>query len=247
MANAQDWRIAAQAEIDAYQSQHPTDYTGIDQLLTKYGLPPMQVRVNGIDRDLTSTEAETVLASREAAAKSAPSDFGVLAVPTDAFSVAMTLNYDLNTNRVVTGSWNFRDNYVNGSAPDDVATIQTNLGGGGCFRTGALTRKAADYTGADHTSATYIDDGGVNGSPIFGIRDTVSGFKLLTDNGYFKATFNKTGASGCGSTKLGAQFQFEHNQDGSPGFSASAAWGLFSISYSNGGSKLRKSTTASYL
>lgn len=236
-ALAKDWRVAAQAKIDAYQDQHPTDYTGIDRLLTKYGLPPMKVRIDGIDRDLTSAEAEAELAARASA---------VYAVPTDAFNVAITINYDLYLNRVVTGSWNFRDNYVNGSDPDDVATVQSNLGGG-CFRTGSLVRKAADYTGVDYTGQTYIDDGGVNGSPIFGIRDRTSGFKLLTDNGYFKATYNRTGASGCGSTQLGAQFQYEHNQDGGAGFSASAGWGFFSVNYSNPGSKLRKSTSATYL
>ncbi|WFE31757.1 hypothetical protein [Micromonospora sp. WMMD975] len=150
----------------------------------------MQVRINGIDRDLTAAEAQSELAARKAA-KPAPSSSRAYAVPTDAFTVSMTLNYDLYLNRVVTGSWNFRDNYVNGSDPDDVATIQTNLGGG-CFRTGSLVRHAADYTGADYTG--------------------------------------QTGASGCGSTKLGAQFQYEHNQDGSGGFSASAGWGVFSIS-----------------
>ncbi|MEU1812770.1 hypothetical protein [Micromonospora aurantiaca (nom. illeg.)] len=245
-ALAKDWRIAAQAEIDRFSDQNPNDYTGIDQLLTKYGLPPMKVRINGIDRDLTSSEAEIELAARKAAEAKPTPGARTFAVPTDAFSVAITLNYDLYLNRVVTGSWNFRDNYVNGSDPDDVATIQSNLGGG-CFRTGALVRKAADYTGADYTGQTYIDDGGVGGSPIFGIRDRTSGFKLLTDNGYFKATYNKTGASGCGSTKLGAQFQYEHNQDGSGGFSASAGWGFFNISYANGGSKLRKGTSATYL
>lgn len=127
-AMAKDWRIAAQAEIDAYTDAHPTDYTGIDKLLTKYGLPPMQVRINGIDRDLTSAEAEAELAAREAAKPQATSAGTLAAVPTDAFSVAMTLNYDLYLNRVVTGSWNFRDNYVNGSNPDDVATVQSNLG-----------------------------------------------------------------------------------------------------------------------
>lgn len=244
-ALAKDWRIAAQAEIDAYADANPRDFVGIDKLLAKYGLPPMKVRINGIDRDLTSAEAEAELAAREAG-KPEATPIGTLAVPTDAFSVAMTLYYDLYLNRVVTGSWDFRDNYVNGSDPDDVATVQSNLGGN-CFRTGTIVRKAADYAGADFTGQTYVEDGGVNGSPIFGIRDRASGFRLLTDNGYFKVTYNKTGASGCGSAQLGAQFQFEHNQDGTSGFSASAGWGFFSVSYSGAPAKLRKSTSPSYL
>jgi hypothetical protein len=244
-ALAQDWRVAAQAEIDNFVDQYPTDYTGIDRLLVKYGLPPMKVRISGIDRELTSAEAEAELAAWEAAEAKVPGA-GISAVPTDAFTVAMTLNYDLYLNRVVTGSWNFRDNYVNGSDPDDVATVQANLAGN-CFRTGTLVRKAADYAGADYTGQTYVEDGGVNGSPIFGIRDRASGFRLLTDNGYFRVTYNKTGASGCGSAQLGAQFQYEKNQDGSSGFSASAGWGFFSVSYSGAPAKLRKSTSASYL
>lgn len=244
-ALAKDWRIAAQAKIDAFADEHPDDYTGLDQLMAKYGLPPMKVRINGIDRDLTSAEAEAELAARKSAAAKSTSA-GTYAVPVDAFTVALSLAYDLYMNRVARGSWNFRDNYVNGSAPDDVATVQANLANG-CFRTGTLQRKAADYSGVDYTGQTYVDDGGVNGSPIFGIRDVTSGFKLLTDNGYFRVTYNKTGASGCGSAQLGAQFQYEHNQDGSGGFSASAGWGFFSVSYSNPGSKLRKSTSASYL
>lgn len=236
-AHAADWRIAAQAEIDAFADQSPHDYTGLDRVMAKYGLPPMKVRVSGVDRVLTAAEAEAELAARDAATD---------AVPLDAFTVTLTLSYDLYLNRVARGSWNFRDNFVNGSDPDDVATIQSNLGNG-CFRTGALVRKAADYTGVDYTGQTYVDDGGVNGSPIFGIRDRASGFKLLTDNGYFRVTYDRTNAGGCDSAQLGAQFQYEHNQDGGAGFSASAGWGFFSISYSSPGDKLRKSTGAMYL
>ncbi|MFI5494363.1 hypothetical protein [Actinoplanes sp. NPDC051859] len=245
-ASAKDWRIDAQAEIDAYTDAHPTDYVGRDRLLVKYGLPPMQVRIDGIGRDLTAAEAQKEMNARKAAESKAPAAISIRAVPTDAFSVSVTINYDLYLNRVVVGSWNFRDNFVNGSNPDDVATVQANLGS--CFRTGSMVRKAADYTGKDYTGNTYVDDGGVNGSPIFGVRDRVSGFKMLTDNGYFRVTYNKTNASGCGSAKMGAQFQYEHNQDGGSGFSASAGWGFFSVSYGGAANnKLRKSTDPLWL
>jgi hypothetical protein len=204
----------------------------------------MTVRINGINRELSSAEAEDVLEAR-AQRVATSNDIGILAVPTNAFSVSLTLLYDLYLNRVATGFWNFRDDYVNGSAPDDVATVQSNLGGN-CFRTGALVLRAYDYTGANYSGQTYISDGGVNGSPIMGIRDRASGFRLLTDNGYLRVTYNRTNRAGCSSVQLGAAFQYEHNQDGSGGFSASAGWGFFNISYSNSGSTLRKGTPASY-
>jgi hypothetical protein len=208
----------------------------------------MKVSINGISGELTGSQAKQIV-DQAKAKKVAPSG-GVttFSVPTDAFTVWVSNQRDLYNGRRVVGNWNFRDNYVNGSAPDDVATIQTNLGDG-CFRptSNGLSYRVSDYTGAVQSGLLYIDDGGVNGSPILGIRDKVSGFKLLVDNGYFVSNYSVTGKSGCSSsTKMGAQFQYEHNQDGGNGFNASAAWGFFSIGYTNPGSKLRKGSGAVY-
>jgi hypothetical protein len=241
-----DWRVAAQAEIDAYQNANPEDFTGIDSLLQKYGLPPMKVSVSGVSGELTGSQAETIIESRKKTQSTSTGGVTTFAVPTDAFGVWIANQRDLYNGRKVTGNWNFRDNFVNGSAPDDVATIQTNLGGG-CFRTTSTSYRVSDYTGAIQSGLLWLEDAGLNGSPILGIRDRVTGFRLLVDNGYFVANYAHTGKSGCtSSSKLGAQFQYEHNQDGGNGWSASAGWGVFSISYANPGSKLRKSSSIVY-
>jgi hypothetical protein len=235
-----DWRAAAQAEIDNYTAEHPDDFVGIDALLTKYGLPPMKVSVDGVPGELTGAEAEQIVDARKAAGSGAVAS----AVPTDAFTVWISVTKDLYNGRRVVGSWNFRDNYVNGSAPDDVAAIQSNLADG-CFRikSNGLSSRVSDYTGAVQNGYTYVDDAGISGSPTLGIRDRVSGFRLLVDNGYFIANFERTGKSGCSSSvQFGGQFQYEHNQDGDQGFSASASWGKFSVSYSAPCTKLRKSS-----
>ena len=73
-----------------------------------------------------------------------------------------------------------------------MAAIQANLADG-CFRiaSNGVDYRVSDYTGAVQSGRLYLEDGGVNGSPILGIRDRVSGFRLLVDNGYFRA--NRTG------------------------------------------------------
>jgi hypothetical protein len=244
-ADDTDWRAAAQAEIDSYTDQHPDDLTGIDQLRIKYGLSPMQISVSGVDGILTSAQAEQAIAQQQEAPS--PSAAGsadtahIMAVPSDAFTVWVSVSRDLYNNPTVIGNWNFRDNYVNGSAPDDVAAIQASVGD--CYRlkNNGIDYRVSDYTGAVQSGRIYLYDGGVNGSPIIGVRDRVQGFRLLVDNGYFRARYERNGSC---SSSFGGMFTYEHNQDGENGFSAGASWGHISISYSAQCLTLRKSTNA---
>jgi hypothetical protein len=243
-AFADDWRAAAQAEIDNYRAEHPEDLTGIDALLVKYGLPPMKVSINDVPGTLSGAEAEKILADRQKTAGGVTTQ----AVPTDAFGVWISLTHDLYNNRVVVGNWDFRDNYVNGSAPDDVAAIQGNIGECWRIKSGGLSYRVSDYTGAVQANRIYTYDAGLNGSPIIGVRDRVQGFRLLVDNGYFQALYESTKKSGCtSSSSFGAQFQYEHNQDGENGFSAGASWGSFGVSYSAQCTTLRKSSNVVYV
>lgn len=252
-----DWRAAAQAEIDAFMEQHPKDFTGIDQLLAKYGLPPMKVSVDGVDGDLTGAEAEQILAARDKysvpisalAVPAANAD-----VPANAFGVWISVMRDLYNGRVVVGNWNFRDDFHGGHAPDDVAAIQANLAGG-CWRiaSNALSYRVSDYRGRVQNGLLYVIDGGINGSPILGVHDDVPtrvqfvDGRIPVDNGYFRANYVHTGRRGCASTdKFGAQFQYEHNEGGG-GLSTSAGWGVFSVFYTAPATTLRRSSNVVWL
>ncbi|MGC1211098.1 MAG: hypothetical protein WA890_07545 [Micromonospora sp.] len=228
----------AQAELDAYRSAHPDDMVGIDRILRKYGHEPMSVSVSGVTGVLSAEEAERVIARRGAENMAAAARSGV---PTNAFTVSVSIYGEfLGHNKNIVGQWNFRDNYVNGSDPDDVAGIEVNLNG--CWKIVGTSAQVADYQGKTHNSLVWLENGGVsNGSPAWGINDSVSGFKMLTDNGQVVGKFAPLG-SGCYKKQIGGQFVYEHNQDGSGGVSVSIAWGAFSVSYSNPGSKMRKST-----
>lgn len=233
----------AQAELDAFRAAHPFDMLGIDRILRKYGQDPMAVSVNGVEGTLTAEQATNIITARNTAKASGV--VSPLSVPPDAFSVSV-LVYGAFTgyNKIIQGMWDFRDDYVNGSDPDDLAAIEVNLEG--CYQIASTSMAVADYQGNTHNSLIYLQNGGVsNGSAIWGMNDSVSGFMLYTDHGTVTATYSPINV-GCQYHQIGGQFVFEHNQDGGGSWSASVGWGFLTISYGNGGSTLRKGTNAVY-
>ncbi len=184
---------------------------------------------------LTLSAAPAEAASRGHGAPATPKR---AAIPLDAFNVRETITQGSSNPRrlVVTGFWDFRDDYIGGEPPDDFAAVTADAP---CWSVTNVTDRAHNYSGQDYTHDLYLKDGGVNGSPIIGVRDLTSGFQLGTAHGQMAVTYELRG--GCSDTHLRAEFVYEHNQGGNV-TGVSASFGVLSVSYSGGGDKIQKST-----
>lgn len=228
------------AEIDRYGREHPQDVAGLERLVEKYTGQKIQVAVNGVEGALTGAQAQQVLDGRRAAWERADKqgDVQVMgAVPVDAFNVSVQFIPVIGPPRVIKarGNWDFRDNYVNGSNPDDMSSVSVKLQG--CMRIVNTTTLTYDYQGNQTANAAYLKDSGLSsGAPISGIRDRVSGFVTNFDHGFTEVLVQNDCAVG----QIGAAYAFEHNQDSNAGLSASAGWGFLSISYTNTTPALQK-------
>lgn len=239
-SQAQVWE-EQNAEIDRFGREHPQDLAGLERLVEKYTGQKTQVSVNGVDGMLTGEQAQKVLDGRRAAWKKADEQGGEAtvmgAVPVDAFNVGVQFVPVVGPPRRIKarGTWDFRDNYVNGSNPDDMSSTSVKLQG--CMRIISTTTLTYDYQGNQTANAAYLKDSGLSsGAPISGIRDRVSGFVTNFDHGFTEVLVQNDCAAG----QIGAAYAFEHNQDSNAGLSASAGWGFLSISYSNTTPALQK-------
>ncbi|SMD23092.1 hypothetical protein SAMN05660733_07101 [Lentzea albidocapillata] len=212
---------------------------GLERLVEKYTGQKTQVSVNGVEGMLTGEQAQRVLDGRRAAWKLADKqgvdkqrpDAQVMgAVPVDAFNVSVQFIPVVGPPRRIKarGNWDFRDNYVNGSNPDDMSSVSVKLQG--CMRILGTTTLTYDYRGNQTANAAYLKDSGLStGAPISGIRDRVSGFVTNFDHGFTEVLVQND----CAAAQIGAAYAFEHNQDSNAGLSASAGWGFLSIAYTN--------------
>jgi hypothetical protein len=231
-------------QVREYEIANPEDLVGAEALMNRLYGGKLQISLNGIDRLLSAAEAQAIMVKRATtpvgaqrrvapAAAAAPA-----AVPVNAFSVAFMFQVVPSTTEYTWGAygtWNFRDDYVNGSAPDDIAANRLTTE---CMRIGTTEVFTYDYTGAQ-THQGYLLDAGLNtNSPIVGVRDTVSGFVMGADHG----TVYTPVWVGCGPAVIQGQFTYEHNQDGGAVASVSAGFGGFGVSYSGGSIALQQSS-----
>lgn len=239
VAEAQNTRFPAdiQEQVEAYRQAHPTDLEGLDAFQQSLGAEPMQVYVGAeASGPVGAAEAERLLA----APSSMMSNASLAAdVPIDAFDVFLTVTRyaDPYVNQVnAVGSWNYRDDYVNGSAPENISSLARSTT---CYTTGNTYLNAYDYQGNDYSSQTYLSDGGLNGTTVGRVRDVTSGFALLTDNGTHSTWYEA--AVGC--EDFAAEYRYEHNQDGNGITSISADLGVLTVSYDPQPLTLQKATS----
>lgn len=212
-----------------FKALHPDDIVGLKREYATWGVQLQTVTIPALGVRSASPEAAQAAINR--AKTVAPQ-----AVPVDAFSVRGGISLLSNGQYLVEGDWNFRDNYVNGSAPDDLAELAVRSS---CYRIASTRTYAADYQGVDYTSRTYISKTDTSGDTVAGVRDTASGFKLLTDNGnvrYFMSSRS------CVTRDFDAAFNYEHNQDGGNIISFSFGFGFINVNYGGGPSVLEKSS-----
>jgi len=234
-------------KINAFQRKHPLDIAGLGRLTKKFTGQSLAVQLNGIDHAITPAYAQKIIDMRHALRKQerAARRQGISSrgVPLDAFSVAFSwLPTTSKSKKVGHGVWDFRDNYVNGSAPDDFSSVSTSKG---CSRIGTTTNLTYNYKGQQTANSAYLYSAGVSGSPISGVRDSTSGFAMLTDHGF--TNVNVQNYSGCGEHTIGGEYRYEHNQDGGSVLSVSAGFGILSVSYNSVGSRLQRAAGPSYV
>ncbi|OLF15653.1 hypothetical protein BU204_20650 [Actinophytocola xanthii] len=142
------------------------------------------------------------------------------------------------------GNWNFRDDYVNGSNPDDASGLATDDVDKNCWQNDGDTLSAYDYQN-NYYDQTYRHTATVNES-VWQIRDRTQGFVLKSDHGTHLLHFRRIGY-GC-DNKMVAGYHFEHNQDGdASSWGVSISVGVMSLSYSgDAGDTLKKSTPVFY-
>ncbi|QNG18850.1 hypothetical protein G4H71_21265 [Rhodococcus triatomae] len=228
--------------VVAYAQENPRDFIGINALAEKEFGQSVEFTVSDVDGPV---DARTADALSNLGAAGFP-EFAPFAVPTNAFSVVGYWLPSAGRGATYMGTWDFRDDYVNGSAPDDFASIMFDWSSS-CLILTSTTYNSYYYDGERTTDSTmYLKDGGIGGSPIVGLRDATSGFKLNVDHGHMSASVLRK--PGCSAQQFGAQFAYEHNQDGGSALSVSASFlGGLSVGYSGGPDAMQKSTTPGYL
>lgn len=236
------------ARIEAFEEAHPLDIAGLGALVKEVSGQEMHVSVSGVPGTLSAREAQRIFDQRAALAtkgsltRTSPSIAAPMAVPLNAFTVAVSWIPVSSTQVKAHGVWNFRDDYVNGSDPDDYSSVALQLG---CSRITGTTTITYDYLNNQTANSAYLYASGLStGAPISGVRDRASGFKLLTDHGYTDVLVTRP--SGCAAHTIGADYSFEHNQDGGSVFSVTAGWGNLQVNYNSVGSRLQMSTNPIY-
>ncbi|MGO1973138.1 MAG: hypothetical protein ACTH2Q_09290 [Propionibacteriaceae bacterium] len=168
-------------------------------------------------------------------------------VPTDAFKLQAPMfgaepnGPDGSTRFSIWGGWDYRDDYVNGSDPDDFATVQLKMPA--CYKIVETTTLTYRYNGTE-TDAGYLKEGGLeSNAPIVGLRNLASDFMLSADNGVAGVVIEQPAKC---KGEVGATFSYEHNQDGGNVAGISASWGAFTINYTGSTLTLQKSTNPVY-
>ncbi len=217
---------------------HPGDYEAAERASLAAGGDRLSVTFPGTyEKRFTAQEAQKIVKGDLAA--TVP-----YVVPTDAFEVSSVwtgaaggIGYEKYT--IYIGAWNFRDDFVNGSAPDDVSAVGIDFPS--CFYLDSDGVELADYQNVDHSDLAWLSSQTANQS-VWGVRDSTTGFKNLADHGTHTVNLKNPDGT-CDPYKVKASYTYEHNQDGAGGWSASVNLGIFSISYSGGNpSALRKGT-----
>ncbi|UOW00319.1 hypothetical protein LG314_00575 [Agrococcus terreus] len=242
-AFAADDRVADRNEriIDAYVASHPDDYEGLDALVFELTGQHIDVTINGVDGELSASEAQTIVDARnEARPAVVDGDVSIQSIPSDAFTVSMVRTPISTWNAQFRGSWNFRDDYVNGDGRPDFASLGFRIPS--CVSIGS------------HTSATYLWNNTATSSsnlrssnvgadaPIWNVFDNISGFQRSNDHG--NVTVRLTNR--CGTVQYGNQaaFNYEANIGGANVLSLSAGIGFISASYSGGAQAYERGTSA---
>ncbi|GAA3733520.1 hypothetical protein [Salinactinospora qingdaonensis] len=222
--------------VEAYQAENPKDYVGLEKLVESLG---GEFSVSTSITGETSAE-EAMAINSEFDGQEAPSGMATQSWPSDAFVVSVASSqHPSSPSASVSGYWNYRDDFVGQGSPYDIAALRFS---DSCGQYSSYNAQTYNYQGTTTNRATLRSAGVGTSGPAWNIEDGVSGFVNYTDNGYVSVRYD---LSECGGT-VQAAFDYEGNNGGSV-LSVSAGWGGLSVSYSNPGLTLQKSSTATTL
>ncbi|GAA1247014.1 hypothetical protein GCM10009676_36470 [Prauserella halophila] len=224
-ANERVAKVAAE-----YSAQHPHDYEGLERAIVAAGGDSVTIAVDG-HGGVSAHEAQDLY--EQAAAAESSGDVEPFDVPADAFNVSGSWYHIQDQYGEwwnATGTWNFRDNYVNGSAPRDASGIAADVPN--CWVNDGEWIRAYDYQGNRYGGPLLRQNAGLTAS-VYAVEDATSNFAMLTDNGSHTVSFKRQSA-GCAGQPLQARYYFEHNQDGGGGWSFGISVAGFSLTYSSG-------------
>lgn len=246
-----------------YIGDAPDDYIGLEKRIRALG--GVDVRFNiptlGLS-NATASEASTANSARARVVESQtrsidPSRFlpsprvSIQVLPSDLFSVS-SLWYKIPTASggayyQYHGKWDFKDSWANGSAPYDVSAIALNKVHS-CWKFKFDSTYMYTYSGMDKSGSAWRYDSS-DKSSIWKIQDKVSSFVINNDHGTHVLSYYRSATKDCsGTSSTYAKYYYEHNQDGSGGWSASVSVLGLGVSYTGSpGQKMRKATAIDYV
>lgn len=170
----------------------------------------------------------------------APGEVSPAAIPDDGFVVGIaTSRHPASTVASVSGTWNWRDDFVGQGPPVDIAALRFSSN---CVQYGSTSASTYRYDNVSTGRASLRSAGVGSGGPIWNIADGVSGFVNYTDHGTVTQSVDLAGCSGA----MQAAFDYEANIGGSVS-SVSIGWGALSVNYGSQSTVLQKSTAATTL
>lgn len=215
------------AQVTAYANEHPADVEGFQELVRQLGgtstASSQTLRLDevpGLDPSTLQVGGVTTLGN----------------FPSDVFTVNI-VSGSVGATKIVTGSFNWRNNFAGQAAPLDFAALRFSSG---CGTMTGHTSATKNLRGVSTNRATLRSAGVGTNAPIWNVNATTSGFENQADVGAFTVKYNTTG---CGTKKVQAAFDYEANQGGSV-ISVGAGWGGLSVSYNGVGLELTKSSNA---
>ncbi|OEU90493.1 hypothetical protein DB35_04665 [Streptomyces abyssalis] len=237
---------AAKAYAESWQ-ERPGDYLALEKAVKKAGGDSLRFNVPAVGMEnATASQVQKAYAKAENA--HGDGDVSTKDVPSDAFQVSGSWYHTQDQYGewwTASGHWNFRDDFVNGSAPDDASGIALDEVDKKCWENDGDNLLAADWQNEPYDQMWRHSSSPT--SNIWNIRDRVQGFAMKADHGTHLLHLRRVGYNCDNNDKMAASYHYEHNQDGSGGWGASISIGVMTLSYNgSGGDTMQKSPKVFY-
>lgn len=221
-----------------FVKENPGDYTGLAALVEGMG-STLDIKLYGVG-EVEPEVAQAAYDAMDGQELLSDGTISPMAWPTDAFTVGLATSQAPGSATVsITGTWNFRDDFLGQGPPVDIASIAISQG---CGTWSGYYANTYRYDGVSTNRASLRSGGVGTTGPAWNINDTISNFMSYADHGTVGAVYDLTHCSGAVQT----EFVYEGNDGGSV-VNVSLGWGAFTVTYSNPGQTMQKSTGAKTL
>lgn len=220
-------------KVNEYALAHPGDFEGLNALAEELGGElTVSTSWTGPTTPETATRVQESIDAPDTSGEISPA-----AIPTDAFVVSVaTARHPASTVASVSGTWNWRDEFVGQGPPVDIAALRFS---DSCVIYGANAVSTYRWDNVSTDRGTLRSAGVGTGGPVWNIDAQVSGFANYADHGTVTQSVDLKECSGTVQTA----FDYEGNDGGSV-LSVSLGWGGLSVGYSNPDAVLQKSSAA---